>query len=139
VNRRTFIASSTSAAALGAAAFAHPSVQPSSPEPAQPMKLKYGPHPGMFGSHAKTIEDQIAFFAEQGFMGFEDNGMKGRSKEQQESIARALEARGVKMGIFVAHTIEWSNPTLTTEDKRQQEKFLVEIRESIEVAKRMNT
>jgi hydroxypyruvate isomerase len=139
MNRRTFIASSTSAAALSAAALAHPSVQPSSSETVQSMKLKYGPHPGMFGSHGKTIEDQIAFFAEQGFKGFEDNGMKGRSKEEQEGIARALETHGVKMGIFVAHSIEWSNPTLTTDDKRQQEKFLVEIRESIEVAKRMNT
>lgn len=133
MNRRSFIAATTGAVAVGAASFARPFA------PRKEMKLKYGPHPGMFGHHAKSIEDQIAFFAEQGFKGFEDNGMKGRPKEQQESIARALEAHGVTMGIFVGASIDWSNPTLTTGEPKHRERFVAEIKESIEVAKRMNT
>lgn len=134
MNRRDFIAA-TSVAAVSAATFA----QPDSKDAPKTMKLKYGPHPGMFQNHGGSIEEQIAFFAAQGFKGFEDNGMKGRSKDEQESIARALEANGVMMGIFVAHSIDWSNPTLTNDDKRQREKFLLEIGQSVEVAKRMNT
>jgi hydroxypyruvate isomerase len=140
MNRREFIGASTGAVAatgLGAGAFAR--TAPGAAAERDSMKLKYGPHPGMFESHAKSVEDQIAFFAEQGFKGFEDNGMKGRSKEQQESIARALESRGVMMGIFVAHSIEWNTPTLTTGAKEHREKFVREIGESVEVAKRMNT
>jgi hydroxypyruvate isomerase len=133
MNRRDFIAATTGAVAVSAATIAQPGT------PVKPMKLKYGPHPGMFDNHAKFVEDQIAFFAEQGFKGFEDNGMKGRSKEQQESIAKALQSHGVMMGIFVAHSIDWSNPTVTTDDKKHREKFVGEIKEAIEVAKRMNT
>jgi hydroxypyruvate isomerase len=133
MRRREFIAATTGAVAVGAAAFAQPGGG------VQALKLRYGPHPGMFDTHGKTIEEQIAFFAEQGFKGFEDNGMKGRPESQQESIARTLESRGVMMGIFVAHSIDWSNPTATTGNAAHRERFVAEIKESIEVAKRMNT
>jgi hydroxypyruvate isomerase len=106
----------------------------------RPMHLRYGPHPGMFREHAgDSIVDQIAFFADQGFTGFEDNGMKGRSVEEQNAIAKALDKHGVMMGIFVATDIDWSNPTLTTGEASHREKFVAQIRESVEVAKRMNT
>jgi hydroxypyruvate isomerase len=138
MHRRDFITTATGAVALASSASL--AAQPGSGAPGKKtMHLKYGPHPGMFDNHAKSIEDQIAFFADQGFLGFEDNGMKGRSKEEQESIAKALQSKGVMMGIFVAHSIEWSNPTLTTGTKEHREKFVREITESIEVAKRMNT
>lgn len=108
--------------------------------PSKSLHLRYGPHPGMFSAHAgDSIVDQIAFFADQGFTGFEDNGMKGRSVEEQKAIAAALEKHGVMMGIFVATDIDWTNPTLTTGEASHREKFVAQIRESVEVAKRMNT
>ena len=108
--------------------------------PTTPMHHRYGPHPGMFHEHAgDSIEDQIAYFADQGFTGFEDNGMKGRSVEEQRAIAAVLERRGVMMGIFVATDIDWTNPTLTTGEASHREKFVAQMRESVEVAKRMNT
>jgi hydroxypyruvate isomerase len=108
--------------------------------PTTPMHHRYGPHPGMFHEHAgDQIEDQIAYFADQGFTGFEDNGMKGRSVEEQRAIAAALERRGVMMGIFVATDIDWTNPTLTTGEASHREKFVAQMKESVEVAKRMNT
>lgn len=104
------------------------------------MQLRYGPHPGMFEAHAgPSIVDQIAFFADQGFRGFEDNGMRGRSVEEQNAIAKALEKHGVMMGIFVAADIDWENPTLTTGDAGMRDAFVKQIEESVELAKRMNT
>ena len=44
----------------------------------------------------------------------------------------------MRMGVFVAHTIDWNEPTLTTGDAGEREKFLKEIRESVDVAKRVN-
>ena len=45
-----------------------------------PFKLKYAPHLGMFKHHAGKDEiDQINFMADQGFVAFEDNGMKKKT------------------------------------------------------------
>jgi hydroxypyruvate isomerase len=104
------------------------------------LRMKFGPHPGMFAAHAgDSIPDQIAFFSGQGFLGFEDNGMRGRSVSEQEAIARALAKHGVEMGIFVAHGIDWGKPTLTSGDGGARDKFVAEITESVEIAKRLNT
>jgi hydroxypyruvate isomerase len=136
------LAMTAGAVAFGAtSAHASPAASSASTrETGKAMRLRYGPHPGMFREHAgDSIVDQIAYFADQGFTGFEDNGMKGRPVEEQKAIAAALEKRGVKMGIFVATDIDWSNPTLTTGDASHREKFVAQMRESVEVAKRMNT
>ncbi|MCA1747006.1 MAG: TIM barrel protein, partial [Bacteroidales bacterium] len=45
---------------------------------------------------------------------------------------------GLEMGVFVAHTIYWNKPGLAGGDKEQRAEFLAEIRESVEVAKRVN-
>jgi hydroxypyruvate isomerase len=42
------------------------------------------------------------------------------------------------MGVFVAHTIGWSEANLTSGDPDRRDLFLREIRESIDVAKRVN-
>ncbi len=49
-----------------------------------------------------------------------------------------MENRGLSMGVFVAHEISWNKPNLTNGDISLREKFLKEIKESIEVAKRVN-
>ena len=68
------------------------------------FKMKYAPHQGMFRNHAPGgIVDELKFMADQGFMAFEDNGMKGRSKEEQETIAKTMSKLGMEMGIFVAN------------------------------------
>src|SRR5690606_40021860 len=80
--------------------------------------------------------DQLNFMADRGFRSLEDNGMKGRSVELQEKMASTLEKRGMRMGVFVAHEISWTKPNLTNGDTALREKFLQEVKESIEVAKR---
>lgn len=103
------------------------------------FNLKYAPHLGMFRHHAGDDPiDQLKFMADQGFTAFEDNGMKHRGKSLQEEMARTMAQHNMEMGVFVAHEISWSKPNLTSGDKGLRKKFLKEIEESVEVAKRVN-
>lgn len=103
------------------------------------FKLKYSPHFGMFENHAgQDLLDQLQFMGDIGFRGLEDNGMKGRNRRTQEQIGQKLADLGMEMGVFVAHTIYWNEPSLSTGDKDHLEEFLEEIRESVEVAQRVN-
>jgi hydroxypyruvate isomerase len=105
----------------------------------QNFKLKYAPHFGMFRHHGgEDLLDQLQFMADVGFTAMEDNGMKGRSIATQEKIASKMSKLGLKMGVFVAHTIYWKEPNLTSGDKKYRDQFLKEINESVEVAKRVN-
>ena len=100
--------------------------------------LKYAPHLGMF-SHLAGDDplDQLNFIADQGFKAFEDNDLKLREKKLQDEMARIMEARGIQMGVFVAHKIYWNEANLTSGDQVKREEFLTDISSSIEVAKRM--
>ena len=103
------------------------------------FNLKYAPHEGMFGNHAgKDIIAQLNFMADQGFTAFEDNNMKKRSVELQKEMAGTMEKRGISMGVFVAHQIYWKEPNLASGNQEKREEFLSQIKESIEVAKRVN-
>jgi hydroxypyruvate isomerase len=103
------------------------------------FKLKYAPHIGMFANSAgKDPIDQLSFMADQGFMAFEDNGMKGRSISTQNQMSAIMEKRNIEMGVFVAHDIYWTKPNLASGDIDLRNEFLRHIKESIEVAKRVN-
>jgi len=103
------------------------------------FKLKYAPHLGMFANSAgKDPIDQLSFIADQGFMAFEDNGMKGRSISTQNQMSAIMEKRNIEMGVFVAHDIYWQKPNLASGNLELRNEFLRHIKESIEVAKRVN-
>ena len=103
------------------------------------FRLNYAPHLGLFDAHAGSDPvDQIAFMAEQGFSAFEDNGLRGRSTAEQARIADALQEHDMQMGVFVAHSISWGQPALVTGDQAPRQKFLDEIRESVEIAQRVD-
>jgi hydroxypyruvate isomerase len=103
------------------------------------FNLKYAPHLGMFANHAgKDPIDQLNFMADQGFTAFEDNDMRNREVSLQQKMAQTMERRGLQMGVFVAHKIYWNKPNLTSGDLALREEFLNEIKNSIEVAKRVN-
>lgn len=105
----------------------------------KPFNMDYAFHQGMFSNHAgKDFIDQIKFAHEQGFRSIEDNGMRGRSVDEQKKIGDTLAKLGMRMGVFVAHNIDWNKPTITGRDKAKHETFLKEIGESVEVAKRCN-
>ena len=108
-------------------------------QPRRKFKLGYAPHFGMFRQHAGAdAVAELEFMASEGFTALEDNGMRGRTVEEQERIGRALDRLGMRMGVFVAHTINWNEPTLTTPDATIRETFLKEVRESVDIAKRVN-
>jgi hydroxypyruvate isomerase len=53
-------------------------------------------------------------------------------------MAQTMANRGIQMGVFVAHTIFWKEPNLASGREDWREQFLTEIRESVDVAKRVN-
>jgi hydroxypyruvate isomerase len=91
----------------------------------------------MFQGHGSGIEDEIRAMADFGFTALEDNGLRGRSKEDQEKVAKALTKHGMRMGVFVANDGGFG-PLLARGDKESMEKFVKNIQESVEVAKRVN-
>ena len=101
------------------------------------FNLNYAFHDGMFRNHAGAdFIDQIKFAYDKGFRSIEDNGMRGRDVATQEKIGRTLSDLKMTMGVFVCHDIDWQKPSLTTGDKSIEEKFLAQVKESVEVAKR---
>lgn len=103
------------------------------------FSLKFAPHEGSFASRGDRIE-QIAFAADQGFAAWEDNEAGTRSVAEQTQMAKALQSRGMTMGVFVASMPKWreSRPLLGANDGAEREAFLADIRGAIEVAKRLN-
>ena len=142
MERRSFIRNSIAASAAIASANllkASGPVRTGQQTQKHAFQLKYAPHFGMFRHHAgEDLLDQIQFMADEGFRAMEDNGMKGRETAMQEKIARKMANLGMEMGVFVAHTIHWTEPDLVSGDQQNLDRFLREIRESVEVAKRVN-
>ncbi len=102
------------------------------------FQLNYAPHIGMFKHSAgDDVLDQLHFMADQGFTAFEDNEMRNRPVDLQEKMAKIMRDRGIKMGVFVAHKIYWSEPNLTSGKKEWRDEFLQHIKESVDVAKRV--
>jgi hydroxypyruvate isomerase len=105
---------------------------------AQDFKQRYAPHFGMFQDSAGgDLVDQLTFAREQGFTGWEDNGMRGRSVEDQNRVAAAMTKLGIQMGVFVAHA-EWSKPIYALGGKETIDMLKKEMVASVEVAKRVN-
>jgi len=141
MKRRNFIKS----AALSATAFSLGSnnlfgaTPNTSPDKNHKFNLKYAPHFGMFKNNAgESLIDQLKYISEQGFTALEDNGMKEKPVDVQEKVASEMTKLGITMGVFVAHTIHWKEPNLASGKKDFRDEFLKEIKESVEVAKRVN-
>jgi len=139
MKRRDFV--NAGALAVGSAVVAG-SAQAQEPggkaESKHAFKLKYAPHFGMFRESAgEDPIDQLKFAADQGFRAWEDNGMKGKPVELQEKIARAMESLGMQMGVFVA-TGGFGEVTFGRKNDDVWERVLNDIRDSVDVAKRVN-
>jgi hydroxypyruvate isomerase len=103
------------------------------------FKLKFAPHIGMFEQHAgKDPLDQLNFMADQGFRAFEDNEMRNRTVDLQIKMAKVMKDRNLEMGVFVAHKIYWKEANLASGNLDKRKEFLDEIKQSVEVAKRVN-
>lgn len=138
MKRRAFVKNGLLSSALVAGGAANLKAS-NKEDKAKAFQLKYAPHLGMFKHHAgEDPVDQLNFMADQGFTAFEDNGMKNRTIETQEAMAKTMAKRGIDMGVFVAHKIYWKKPSLTTGKEDSRNEFLEQIKESVEVAKRVN-
>ena len=138
--RRKFVQSAFAASAAIASGATLNAATPNSPASSKrQFKMKYAPHFGMFKNSAgEDPIDQLKFMVDQGFMALEDNGMKDRTVELQSKIADTMGKLGMEMGVFVAHKIYWSEPSLTSGKQDKRDEFLKHIKESVEVAKRVN-
>ena len=103
------------------------------------FRLNYAPHFGMFREHAgNDLVAQLEFMTAEGFKALEDNGMRDRPVAEQELIGKTLARLGMRMGVFVAHAINWNEPTLTLGAGAARDAFLTQVKESIDIAKRVN-
>ena len=106
---------------------------------AKTFNLNYAPHDGMFANHAgKNFIDQIKYMHEQGFRGIEDNGLLGRSKEEQEKIGSELARLGMTMGVFVVDGGDNWKVSLTTGKPEFVDTFVKTCKVCVEAAKRVN-
>lgn len=145
MRRRDFVRAGLAGAAAGAAGVSSAAVDPRRAFAAEPgteqqtFALDYAPHFGVFAASAGDDHiDQLRFMAEHGFRSLEDNGMRGRSRSEQERIANEMARLGMRMGVFVAHDIHWTEPNLASGREDRREEFLDDIRGSVEVARRVN-
>ena len=105
----------------------------------QTFNLNYAPHFGMFKHNAgDDFIDQLQFMHDHGFRSLEDNGMKDRSIQEQNNIGKKMSQLKMTMGVFVAHKIYWREPNLTSGDKALHDEFVQNVKDSVEVAKRVN-
>ena len=139
MNRREFMKTSAAAATAALANSVYTGVAMAESTQTHKFKLKYAPHFGMFRNHAPGgFIDELKFMADQGFMGLEDNGMKGRSREDQDKIGKELERLGMTMGVFVANSNAFGHSDFASGKKELREQFVQEMKESVELAKRVN-
>src|SRR5690606_31466878 len=110
------------------------------PSNAARFSMKYAPHEGSFKSRGDRLE-QIAYAADPGFTAWEDNEAARRAVADQSAVAPALPQRGMTMGVFVASMPRWGDyrPQLGGNDEGDRERFLADIRASVDVAKRLNS
>jgi len=107
--------------------------------PAKTFNLNYAPHDGMFANHAgKNFVDQIRFMHDQGFRGIEDNGLLGRTKEEQEKIGSELAKLGMTMGVFVVDGGDNWKVSLTTGKAEFVDNFVKTCKACVEASKRVN-
>ena len=138
-SRRAFLQTALALGALAGSRLEAATALFSGAAEARTFKLAYAPHFGMFETHAgKDLVAQLEFMAQEGFTALEDNGMRDRPVETQEQIGRTLSRLGMRMGVFVAHQINWKQPTLTLPDPAAREAFLEDVRASVDVARRVN-
>jgi len=106
----------------------------------KPFNLDYAFHDGMFKNNAgEDFLEQIKWAYDQGFRSIEDNGMMGRTVEQQKKIGDLLAKLGMRMGVFVITSDSWHWKTSLTSGKQEWiDKMMKDCKEAIEVAKRCN-
>ena len=105
----------------------------------KPFNMKFSPEFGIFKELVgKDLVDQIKWGYDQGFRAWESTWLASKSVQDQERISKTIQQLGMEFGQFVG-TMHFKAATFAGKDKSLREQVLKEVRESIEIAKRMNT
>jgi hydroxypyruvate isomerase len=140
-SRRDFIRKAT---ATGAAILAAPAAFGTMPivnhqkatDASAPFKLKYAPGIGMFREHAgKEFIDNIKFCHDMGFRAMFDNGLMGRSVDDQLKIANEINRLGMELGPFVLYA-DFTVTSFVLNKPETREMLINKMKEGVEVAKR---
>jgi hydroxypyruvate isomerase len=140
-SRREFVRKAT---LTGAAAIAAPSVfglgatakKSIASDATEPFKLRYAPGFGLFREHAGTdIVDNIKFCYDKGFRAMFDNGLPGRSPEDQVKMGSEMQKLGMLLGPFVAYA-DFSTTSFVLNKPDIREMLIGKAKEAVEVAKR---
>ena len=141
MDRHTFIKNTSLA---GAAALIFGIADPvsswaTSQKKEKPFNMKFSPEFGIFKEVVgKDVIDQIKWGYDQGFRSWENTRLKSRPIQEQESISKTIQQLGMEFGQFVG-TMNFKEVTFAGRDHNIRENVLKEVRDSVEVAKRMNT
>lgn len=140
MNRRNFVRTGILAsAAVSSAAKVFGKENKAMSQTDKAFNLDYAFHDGMFKNHGgNDFIDQIKFAYDKGFRSIEDNGMTGRSTEQQTKIGETLAKLGMKMGVFVVPKGGNAANSLAAGKKEYIDIFLQGCRQSVEVARRVS-
>ena len=104
----------------------------------RPFKLKYAPSFGMFDSLAGgDLTDQIKALSDLGFRAIFDNGLMGKSTQQQEAIAKELERLDMALGPFVLYA-DFGKKSFVTRDKAIREMLINLMKQGVELARRVH-
>lgn len=142
MKRRNFVQSSVVAGAslLTGNALAANTAKSNADSAGKLFNLNYGIHDGMFKNHAgDDFIDQIKFAHEQGFRAIEDNGLSGRTIDQQKKIGDTLARLGMAMGVFVQPGLSNDGNMLASGKQEMTDKFIASCKQAVEVAKRINS
>src|SRR5690606_2017926 len=113
--------------------------KPEVPGNDQPFNMKFSPDFGLFAEVAgKDPVDQIKWGYDHGFRAWESTFLRRMETAEHERISQAIQRLGMEFGQFVG-TMSFKEVTFAGRNEELREQTLQEVRESVEIAKRMNT
>ena len=137
MRRREFLAGVGGIGAVGLAS-EKGEAQPDGGAGGRAFSMAFAPHFGMFRRQAgDDLVAQLEFAAEQGFWAWEDNGMGGRSREDQARITGAMERLGMRMGVFVLNPGSAWGPTFCKNCREERARFREDAKRAAELASRV--
>lgn len=138
MNRSEFLKKGSTLVGASMLSSVHP-VHASEKGVGEPFRLDYAPHQGMFAASAgKDFLDEIQYMHDLGFRSIEDNGMPGRSIDEQTRVGELLAKLGMRMGVFVVQKGGNGANTLAAGKQEHLDIFLKGCQEAVEIAKRVN-
>jgi hydroxypyruvate isomerase len=80
------------------------------------------------------LEEEIFDISRNGFRWIEDNWLRWRTKEVNNTLLKALKAHGISLGTFVPHHIFWDEGGINDENPDKKDRFIEEMNNSIKLA-----